>query len=210
MKISVLILTHNRPQLFKRCLDSVTHAYRYWKTDLEVLVNNDSDDITELYHDTVTYSYNKSDNLSDLYRDLFERATGDYVYFLEDDDVMSIDFFYEVSKRQADIMYFNYIPHKWEQSMIGFFEYTNKKCTKDEFLDRYDDHHFQFSQIFFKKKCLDINQFPTDNNLHNDFKIFQRLKGSFVTIPKFLYRQTTDGGDNISFKSLNKDERWIT
>lgn len=208
MKISILIPTHNRPQLFERCINSVITAHRHWNVDLEILVNNDTRDICELYSGYTKYEYNKSDNLSDIYRGLFNRVTKEYVYFLEDDDVMSKEFFYELSRFNEDIYYFNYMPYRWEESMVKFFDYTNRRCTKEEFLDGYDDHHFQFGQICFKKKCLDINDFPDNNDLINDFRIFQKLKGSFYTIPRFMYRQTTDGGDNISFHQLNKDERW--
>lgn len=210
MRISVLILTHNRPQLFKRCIESVMTAYKHWNVDLEILVNNDSNDIEELYIGYIKYEYNKSDNLSDLYRGLFEKATGEYVYFLEDDDVMSKEFFYEVSRYSDDILYFNYIPYQWHPSFISFFEYTNYRVNKEEFLKGYDDHNFQFGQLFFRKVCLNINDFPDDNCLQNDFKIFQRLEGSFRPINKFLFRQTIDGGDNISFHKLNKDGRWIS
>ena len=216
MKISVLILTHNRPELFQRCLKSLIHAYNKVDTytkgvlDLEIIVNNDSRDIEEVYTDHIKYQYVQSDNLSDIYRSLFERASGEYIYFLEDDDVLSVDFFHELSKCPEDILYFNYVPHEWQPSFVPFLEYTSRKgMTKEEFLDGYDDEHFQFGQICFKKKCLDIKDFPTDNTLQNDFEIFKKLNGSFRTVPKFLYRQTTDGGDNISFRELNKDSRWI-
>ena len=208
MKISVLIPTHNRPQLFKRCIESVITAYKHYNVDLEILVNNDSRDIQELYSDLVQYEYNQSDDLSDIYRGLFGRASKEYVYFLEDDDIMSKEFFYEISRFKEDIFYFNYIPFEWHHHFISFFEYTGKKGTKEEFLDGYDDHNFQFGQICFKKECLDIKDFPTGNNVHNDFEVFRKLRGSFRTIPKFLYRQTIDGGDNISFRHTEKDDKW--
>jgi len=210
MKISVLILTHNRPDLFKRCIESVITAYKHFNVNLEILVNNDSRDITEVYPKMTRYYYSSSSNISVLYQLLFEKASNEYVYFLEDDDVMGKDFFFEVSQHTEDILYFNYIPHEWDVSFISFFDYTNKRGTKEDFLDEYDDHNYQFGQICFKKECLDINDFPSDNHLQNDFVIFKKLHGSFKTIPKFLYRQTTDGGDNISFKMLCKDDRWIS
>jgi glycosyltransferase involved in cell wall biosynthesis len=208
MKISVLIPTHNRPHLFKRCIESVVKAYEHYNVDLEIIVNNDSKDVQELYASLTKYEYNQSDNLSDIYHGLFERATKDYVYFLEDDDIMSKEFFFELSRFDEDILYFNYIPYQWHPSFITFFEYTGYRVDKEQFLERYDDHNFQFSQLCFRKECLDINDFPDDNCLQNDFKIFQRLRGSFRPINKFLYRQTVDGGDNISFKGLNRDDRW--
>jgi glycosyltransferase involved in cell wall biosynthesis len=55
MKLSILILTHNRPILFKRCINSVLNNLPNF--DIEILVNNDSKDITEIYHDNVNIFY---------------------------------------------------------------------------------------------------------------------------------------------------------
>ena len=46
MKLSVLIPTHNRPKLFTRCLTSVLDTLD--GLEFEVIVNNDSNDITEI------------------------------------------------------------------------------------------------------------------------------------------------------------------
>ena len=83
MKISILILTHKRPELFKRCINSVITAYNKFplKNNVEILVNNDSNDIQEIYSNlSIIYSYNNY-NLGNLYFDLFKRANGEYVYF---------------------------------------------------------------------------------------------------------------------------------
>jgi glycosyltransferase involved in cell wall biosynthesis len=208
MKISILILTHNRPELFKRCINSVIAAYNKFSIniqDVEILVNNDSNDIQEIYSDNsnlhINYFYNNY-NLGNLYFDLFKKAKGEYVYFLEDDDYISEEFFKVFSQFNQDIMYFNYKPFKWLNHFTEFFKYTNNIYKdKEDFLQNYNPWNFQFSQICFRKKCL--NNFPTDDNLQNDFEIFKRLKGSFISINKFIFTQTIDGGDNISFKKGN-------
>lgn len=210
MKISVLIPTHNRPALFLRCIESVFRAYSRYPVDLEIIVNNDSNDIEEVTHPLipVTYLYHKSDNISEIYRVLFTSAKNEYVYFLEDDDVLSTKFFEIVSAYGSDIIYFNYVPATRSKAFIEFCKQSLFNTTKSEFLSQYDDTLFQFGQICFKKSALDLELFPSDNFIKNDFEIFKRLKGSFTSLPDFLYTQTTDGQDNISFVSLNKDPRW--
>ena len=55
-KLSILILTHNRPDLFQRCLHSVLSQLDD-RTDVEIIVNNDSNDIREINDSRVTYYY---------------------------------------------------------------------------------------------------------------------------------------------------------
>jgi len=209
LNISVLILTHNRPKLFERCLNSVICAYKKYNVNLEILVNNDSNDIKEIYYDNISiiYKYNTNKNLGILYKNLFLKASNEYIYFLEDDDTMYENFFKTINNYKKDIIYGHYIPHNWNKDFINFFKYK-KYNSKDDFLNNYNDTHFQFSQICFKKNTLNIDDFPITNNINNDFNIFKLLKGSFININKILYKQTTDGQDNISFLRLNKDKRW--
>lgn len=210
MKISILILSHNRPKLFERCITSVIKAYENYNCDIEIIVNNDSNDITELYHDKIDikYYYKQSENLGSLYKHIYDLVSKEYIYFLEDDDIMDVSFFKTLNEYSEDIFYFNYTPYTWSNQFIEFFKYTNNEfLSKEEFLNGFNDYNFQFGQICFKKKCL--KNFPIDNRLDNDFKIFKELQGSFRVINKFLFTQTIDGGDNISFE-FNKDERWIT
>ena len=47
MRLSILILSHNRPYLFRRCLESVL---KQLQDDIEVIVNNDTQDIEEIEH----------------------------------------------------------------------------------------------------------------------------------------------------------------
>ncbi len=213
MRISVLIPTHNRPKLFERAIKSVITAYNYHPVDLEILVNNDSDDITPIHHKyiPIKYFYEKSDNLSHIYKHLFDEATGDYVYVLEDDDIMLPVFFKTMDQQTADVIYANYIPYKVTQDYLKFHSYaSNTFDSKDEFMAGYDEFHFQFGQICFRKSALPDGAFPRDNTITNDFAIFEALRGTFVALPTVIYRQTVDGHDNISFKAYNKDPRWNT
>ena len=211
MKISVLIPTHNRPKLFERCIQSVFSAFKFFPVELEILVNNDSNDIVEQSFDgiNIRYFYHRDTNISTIYKKLFCESGGEYVYFLEDDDIMAETFFQVLSEFDEDILYFNYVPYKITKNFIDFFKYTNNQfSSKEDFLLNYDDFNFQFGQICFRKKCLNLDEFPSDNYIKNDFLIFKSIKGTFKNIDKYLYRQTIDGGDNISFKDLNKDYRW--
>jgi len=205
--ISILILTHNRPKLFKRCIESVFKAYeKYPNYKIEILINNDTCDITEIFHKDIKikYFYTKSNNLSKTYEYLFRKAKGNHIYFLEDDDYI-VPYFFNKLNLQKALHYMNFIEDNksWNMDTINNFKI---ETTNDR---------FQFSQIMFRKKLLDIFEFPNTNELHNDWKIFQtifkKISAMDIKLVKdFMYVQTTDGNDNISFPELNKDERWIS
>jgi hypothetical protein len=175
--------------------------------DYEIIVNNDSNDIEEIHDHNVTYHYKQSDNLGEIYKFLFDQAQGEYVYFMEDDDMMHPNFYNSISLFDEDIIFGNYVPYKWDGSFIDYMK-SRPQMDKEEFLEDFDPHHYQFSQILFRKKALAEGDFPVDNHLQNDFVIFQRLQGTFRITNTFFYKQTVDGKDNISFKEYCKDPRW--
>jgi len=189
-------------------------AFDTCPVDLEILVNNDSNDIVEIYKNDIqiVYTYEKYDNLGKIYKSLFDSASKEYVYYLEDDDIMDSMFFDVLSKYDSDIYYFNYVPYKVTINFLKYFEYTKyyEDSTKDEFLRNFDDHNFQIGQMCFKKTALPAGLFPVNNYIKNDFVIFKLLQGSFKALPVYLYKQTTDGQDNISFKTYNRDPRWMS
>lgn len=189
MKLSILILTHNRPELFKRCINSVL---RNKPENVEILVNNDSNDIEEL--DGATYFYNRSEDISDLYKFLFDKAKGEFIWFLEDDDYAVKKIYENIFVKQNTI--FRYVPFTGAKDYIDFWN-------RNTF-----DYNFQLSQMVFRKKDLTI--FPTLNNLQNDLKIYKTVNANnqFIHINIPIYYQTTDGKDNISFYQFNKDERF--
>ena len=204
VKLSFLILTHNRPKLFNRCLNSILQFS--FPFNIEILINNDSNDIYEIYSDKISIRYFKNSdyNLGNLYKFLFDQASGEYIYFLEDDDYLSKNFLKylenDLSLSEHDLFYMNYKKVNNRKNFLPFYMETKN-------ID------FQLSQILFKKQLL--SHFPVvllNNQLDNDWKLFQiLLKKSKLTkiVPNFMFIQTCDGKDNISFPQLNKDERWI-
>ena len=72
--ISILIPTHNRPLLFKRCINSVLNQNT--EVEYQILVNNDSGDIEEIYHDKIhiEYFYKHYSDLSLVYIHLFDSS----------------------------------------------------------------------------------------------------------------------------------------
>ena len=146
MMLSILILTHNRPQLFKRALTSVLNNLPDY--EIEILVNNDSQDIEEIYSDDVhiEYSYFTDADLSLVYKHLFDRAIGDYVFFLEDDDYINKNFFEDIDF-VSDVYYLEYTSNPLMTELGPVCHYkrmttANKQAKKEtvisSFLQKYD------------------------------------------------------------------------
>ena len=202
MHLSILILTHNRPKLFTRCLESVIAQIT---PGVEVLVNNDSCDIKEIDHPQVKYFYYASGSLCEKYKFLLEIAKGEYVYYLEDDDYLHKDFL--ATKLDADLIVGNYCPTYDTPNILTFMSlYKDSQMTSDEFLDKLNTEHLQLSQHIYKRSCILDFEFPMDSNIHNDIKltVYAALQAkSIKTLNKVFYYQTIDGGDNISFPRVN-------
>jgi glycosyltransferase involved in cell wall biosynthesis len=214
MKLSICILTHNRPELFTRAINSILSNHP--DVDYEIRINNDSRDITEIPGDNIYYSYYKDKDLSNVYRYLFDSSVGEYIYYLEDDDYIHPTFFNNLNF-EYDINYMLYT------SVDHITYYGPKQAIKRQRLNRhlmnvtdyktfianFNDKYFQLGQILFRKDC--IEEFPSGNNLNNDYILFSEcinVNSTIKYIDRQLWTQTTDGKDNISFEELNKDERF--
>lgn len=214
MKLSILLLSHNRPQLFGHCIECALSAVV--GIDCEILVNNDTDDIDRVYSDDtpVKYTTYKSDTLTDIYEYLYDAAQGEYICYLEDDDYYLRHMFKGIDFTH-DMYMTEYISEPLIKE-IGIVKATkrltvNRKyrnMTAPEFVHAMDDRDFQMGQVIFKK--CDV-QFPSTDNINNDVILTTRVAERLNTI-KYLdgYRwvQTTNGRDNISFPELNIDERF--
>ena len=202
MHLSILILTHNRPKLFTRCLESVLAQIT---PGVEVLVNNDSCDIEEIKHSQVKYFYYTSGSLCEKYKFLLEIAQGEYVYYLEDDDYLHKDFL--TTRLDADLIVGNYCPTYETPNILTFMSlYKDSLLTSEEFLDRLNTEHLQLSQHIYKRDCILDFEFPMDSDIHNDIKltVHAALRAkSIKTLNRVFYYQTIDGGDNISFPPVN-------
>lgn len=162
---------------------------------VEVLVNNDTHDIIEVQHPCVSYYYDCHDDLSSTYKGLFDKATGEFVYFLEDDDYLlphffsTLDFAYDI----------NFLNYKAADPIVEI-----QRVRAGFSVDKY---HFQLGQVLFRKDKL--THFPTGNVLANDWALYQAITGTTTMVKKYTWIQTTDGKDNISFGAYSKDDRFV-
>lgn len=190
MKLSILVPTHQRPTLFKECINSIKQFNL--PIEYEIIVNNDSDDIIEEY-DGIDYNYYKGE-LHEIMRFLLSKAKGQYIYILEDDDLLLegfIDILNEIDTAELH---------------IGLYDSELNECKLQTFKDMIrgdlNFKHFQMSQIVFKNIHIDI---PYNNNVENDEIMFNQLKEKLTVRQhrKFLFKQRIFG-DNISYLALKE------
>ena len=205
IKLSILILTHNRPLLFKRAIESVINL-----PNIEILVNNDSCDIDEIILPYIKYFYKTSNDLSDIYNFLISKSSGEYLYFLEDDDYCTSNMNKYEEFLTEDIVYCPFIPDNSFYNYLKHFKNFPNKVIDNIDLHKTLDHKlifkFQLSQIIFKKSS--VSMLMSGNYLDNDYKFFKNLRGKVRMLNKPIFIQTTDGKDNISYKQYCKDKRF--
>lgn len=204
-ELSVLILTHKRPKLFDRCVKSVLSQI---KPGTEIIVNNDSCDIQEIYHPSIKYFYEKFDNISSIYEFLFSKSNKDYIYFLEDDDYLRESFFDQVL--DSDIIAGNYYPTYNPNNLLEIVNMFREEhiINKFDFLNKINLENLQLGQFIFNREVIDDFYFGNDNNIHNDIRLVYHASNKskkFKTTNKIFFYQTKDGNDNISFPDTKKN-----
>ena len=197
--LTILILTHNRPQLFYR-LFNIIKQY-----ECEIIVNNDSNDVLTLpngNYKNIRLFHNKFSNLSDIYKFLILKVNTSWFYILEDDDIPLNFFkaFVNFSDLNFNDLNFNDLNF---DAIVGSYFTFDKRFVKYDL----ESKDFQLSQIIFKNKTFNFNSLYDRCNgdcIYNDYYfVKENIFNPFVTNYCF-YKQTVDGKDNISFPEYNK------
>jgi GT2 family glycosyltransferase len=90
-KVSIIIPTKDKANLLKRCIDSIRQLTRYTNIELIIVDNNSKKDRTTLYLDELraqevtVISYPGKFNFSEMCNNAAEKATGEYLCFLNND-----------------------------------------------------------------------------------------------------------------------------
>lgn len=219
MLLSILILTHNRPTLFKRCISSVIDNFIESQFDIEVIVNNDTRDITEVYDDRfdIRYMYECDNDLHRIYELLYHTCSNGSFIYLEDDDYLLPEFF-----QYVDLSYdVNFIEYqrasRFTQMEVRDFglknaaRFPNKRftegCDYGNFTYNNNLLDFQLTQLIPNKSVFTFPEelfkrdWRTDPEGDEDFLNAVKPSATMKYIKSKCYVQTTDGNDNITFSS---------
>jgi len=157
----------------------------------EVIVNNDSNDIQEVNNPLCSYYYEQFDDLSKMYEFLYNKSVGEYVYYLEDDDILMNGICCALELLDNDVH-------------IGLYKTESKVMFKQSIADMIDGdyqfEYFQLGQMIFKRK--EIN-FPSGNDVMNDEVLLKTLLSGTNNVKQhksFFFEQGL--GDNMSKDTL--------
>jgi len=217
-RISVIIPTHNREKLCKRAIASVVSQTF---DDYEIIVSNDSEteyDTIDSYifqHPKVSYHKVPSLGYDSNYMFLAEKATGEFLYCLEDDDYLIDNKLFE--KCIALIDKHPKVNAVLMNSSLGFKDAVSSKSnfketyTNEEFFELFPDISvgFQFGQVLSRTvviKHLILKEVPKNyGSVNTDALVFLLLclkKGTVCHTNSVGYMITVNG-DNQSWNNYD-------
>lgn len=235
-KINVCILTHGRPQLFKRCINALNMNLAtlstLQKTRVNFIILCDDGSVNErqvkLQSDNVKFiAVDEPEDIADNYKRLFRESKttseDDYTYFMEDDDFLlggslkiMLNMIWDMSKKdKADNFLFKYnhgYGKEFDNNFTNRFKFLkinnfNGRTYKiEDFLKVYDDEHYQLGMLLFKNSCLKMLDFPKGNYLENDFEIFKALSGTVEINATSIYQQGFFNKGSVNISDKNIKE----
>lgn len=192
MKFSILLNAQNTNDSFNQCILSILNSFKQTKDiDLEILIFNKLDDITYIDKDNIDIQYfeNKDYNFSIDFESnqfLFEKATGDFVYLLDDDVIVTNDFFESLIPFfiNYDIIIFKYMTKNIDYNNLTYNRTFPIISNKRNFQKKFDGNKFYINQIIFKKTALIKLPGPTFNG--TDYDVFKTMNGELKVVNKTL------------------------
>lgn len=195
MKISVVIPTYNRRNVVMNAVNSVLNQNPSG-LDYEIVVSDDgsSDNTAELFKKKdkrIRYFFNKKNSGVNVARNLGIKETkGDYVLFLDSDDVLTPDCFANLEQKKNQLSFVNLFGtseiktgrkmfHIAEERIFTYKEWLEEKYIGGEFLsvvkkdvfkkDLFDEERFCFERFFWNRVIKKYGAFasPTIMRLYS-------------------------------------------
>ena len=227
-KFSVIIPVYNVEEYLAETIDSVINQTIGFEDNIQiVLVNDGSSDNSEKicleykekYPDNIIYTKQENAGVSVARNRGLELASGDYINFLDSDDLWSLDAFKNVNKyikKYPDIKIFS--------CQMNFFDAQkgshplNYKYAKNKIIDILKDYNYpqlSASSVFIKSdiakkfKFEKTIKFSEDNKYINEI-IFNETKFMVLKKPIYYYRRRLSNTSAIQSSKNNKDWYLVT
>ena len=202
--LTILIPTHNRPKELRNALISILAARIV--VPFKVIINCDDESVPEeIVNDypslDITFYKKKFRNWGEVYEFLIKQCETEYLYFLEDDDILKTNFDFLLPSTEStkwmdefDYYFGYYLSHEREGvSVVKLKRWFSTLLKKNNMHKKLltgvpeDLKHFQLGQLVIKKRC--IKKIPINNDKYNDYYLFKDNPGSIKYIDKVFYKQ---------------------
>ena len=211
--VSIIMNCHNGEKFLNKSLKSVLNqTYNNWELIFWDNLSNDRSSLILKSFKDKRIRYFKSKKFSTLYeaRNLaIKKAKGDYVSFLDTDDVwlknkirVQVNFFQK--NKKFNIIYSNYyvLDQIKNEKYIRYKKNLNSGRITQDLLNNYT---IGIGTACVKKKIFDKQKFNKKYNIIGDFDFFVKLSKKneigYIKKPLFVYRIHTL---NYSTKNLNE------
>ena len=219
-KFSVIIPVYNVEEYLAETLDSVISQTIGFEDNIQIiLVNDGSPDNSEeiclkykdLYPDNIVYFKQKNSGVSVARNKGIELAEGEFITFLDSDDLWSKDAF-----KEAYSQYMKHPDIHIYSCKMEFFDARkgnhplNYKYKKNKIVDIFEDYNYpqlSSSSLFIKTSSVkghfyDKNvKYSEDNKFINEI-IFEEQKMMMLKKPVYYYRRRSSGSSAIQGQTM--------
>lgn len=218
-KVSVIVPVYNVEQYLPKCLDSLVNQTL---EDIEILVVNDGspdnsqaiiDDYASRYPEKIRPFIKENGGLSDARNYGVERATGEYLAFVDSDDYVRVDMFEllynKAVEEEADVVTCNYnrfeVDSITESKPIKHLEYFNLSIEESPDI-LLECKSYAWNKIYRRQWYLDNGFcFPIGQWFEDSAAVYNMLymANKVSAIEDCLYFYRTDRKDSIT-NTINK------
>jgi len=210
-RLSVCIPTYNRKELLKEALNSVFRQ-TYQPDEIIVLDDGSTDETEQMIKNSgwdVRYYYQANSGDASARNRLIEYAEGDYISFLDSDDLLvddALERLIETAEREQDevIVYGPYLRIDADGRVCG-------KCKRKIYSGWITTQLFKTilvhscGSLFPRKILVEAGGFDTDLNVCSDYKLWLdlSLKYEFAGLKKPVFKRRRHQGNLSSEKYKN-------
>ena len=227
-ELSIIVPVYNVEKYLKECLDSINEIRNI---DYELIIVNDgspdnSQKIIEEFckkNERAKYYIKENGGLSSARNYGLEKARGEYVWFVDSDDVIIASefekFFLETKKEKLDIFCGNYITFEDGKNIkIKEIRYikSEEKITGKEFLKIWGEKVIVTGSVcknIYKRKFLNLNKLFFEEGIYAEDLLFTLLsnmkaeKVKYFDIYFYMYR-TKRAGSIMNIQSNEHNKKW--
>lgn len=225
IKVSIIVPVYNVEEYLKECLESIINQTL---KEIEIICINDGStdnslNILENYaqKDSRITIINKKNEGQSIARDIgVEKATGEYLGFVDSDDWIDLNYFEEmynsVKKFDCDMACAGFKRCKKNKKRISKCYEAELLCTNVNDKIRMDNlpcHNYIWNKIFRRKKWLELGIKFQAGRYYEDMALIIKIihkMDKMVTVPNVYYNYRVNPNSIVAQKSIKhtKDYNW--